>query len=153
MFRALAFTTLVAACGGGDPPVEEPLFPADYAATYTQVRDCRRSIDHDLVNMRIVAAPDALDSYLDRLVAFPEGAIVLKEEFDGSDMDCTGTIIGFTVMRKLAAGTAPEDLDWEWQETDRTSKPVQTDLQRCIQCHTGCGVPAEGGFDGTCAQE
>ena len=60
---------LLVACGTDDEvPV---LFPADYLASYTEVRDCRKSADHDLHNIRILADPVALASYQNRDAPFP----------------------------------------------------------------------------------
>jgi hypothetical protein len=153
MYRAWLLT-IVMACGGDDPPAAEPIFPVDYAATYTEVRNCRFSLDHDLVRMRIVVSPDALAPYMNRTDPFPTGAIVLKEQFDGSDDDCVGPLIGFTVMKKLDVGSATTDLDWEWQETDEAFvpfTPAVANIPRCVMCHTDCGTLENGGYDGTCA--
>jgi hypothetical protein len=137
-------------CPGEDEPEPEPLFPEDYDASWVEVRDCRGSGDHDLNNIRILADPAALDPYDLRDALLPEGAIVLKEEFDFSDMTCSGDIKQWTVMRKLAAGSSPDTLDWQWQQVDFDRHVVSEDLPRCIGCHTGCGV-APDGHDGTCA--
>ena len=146
---AILATQLLLACGddggGGEPPV----FPADYAATYQQVRGCRFSLEHDLIRIRVVASPDALAAYNGRTAPFPTGAIVLKEEYAESDTACAGPIVQFTVMQKLEPGSSPETLDWTWQEVNGDHRTVDTQIQRCIGCHTNCGKPPEG-YDGTC---
>lgn len=126
-----------------------PLLPEDYAATYTEVRDCRQSGDHDLHVVRVLADPVALAAYADRTEPFPPGAIVVKEEYGFGDTDCTGSIEQWTVMEKLEVGADPENLDWLWQtiDTDRTVK--NENEARCAGCHTSCGVPPDG-YDGTC---
>ncbi|HWO21015.1 MAG TPA: cytochrome P460 family protein [Kofleriaceae bacterium] len=147
----------LAACGGGDggddaaidAPGPAPLFPADYAATYQQVRACRNSLDHDLHRIRVLAAPEALASYMGRTTPFPAGAIVLKEEYGGNDATCAGPIVSFTVMQKLAAGSSAATLDWQWQEVSGDRRTVNEDNRSCVGCHTSCGKPPEG-FDGTC---
>jgi hypothetical protein len=131
--------------GGGDPP----LFPADYAATYQQVRNCRASLEHDLMRIRVLAAPEALATYNMRNAPFPAGAIVLKEEYAMGDMACAGPIMSFTVMQKLDAGSSAATLDWSWQEVSGDRRTTTTDVRRCTGCHSGCGKPPEG-FDGTC---
>jgi hypothetical protein len=139
---------LLVACGSddaGDPPV----FPADYATTYQQVRNCRFSLEHDLVRMRVLAAPDAFTAYTGRAEPFPTGAILLKEQYDSADMACEGPIIGITVMQKLDVGSSPATLDWFWQETDENARPIAIDSMRCTRCHTSCGKAPEG-YDGTC---
>lgn len=140
----LAALVLVAAgCTDG----AEPEFPADYASTFTEVRGCRGSTDHDLHRIRVLADPAALAPYQGRTQAFPVGAIVLKEEYDYDDINCASAIVEWTVMVKTAE---PANLGWHWQHVT-PSRDVATDNEaRCINCHTDCGV-APDGYDGTCA--
>lgn len=130
--------------GGGDPP----LFPADYATTYQQVRNCRNSIEHGPVRVRVLADPEALQPYMTRVGVFPTGSIVLKEEFRQTDIDCE-TPFQYTVMQKLEPGSSDETLDWAWQTVDAKRKVVVEQVRRCWQCHSDCGKPPEG-YDGTC---
>jgi hypothetical protein len=151
--RSLGLLTvlLTTGCPGDDgDPGAEPDFPADYASAYVEVRNCRPSGDHDLNNIRILADPAALAPYQDRLEPFPVDAVVLKEEYDFGDLTCSGPIKQWTVMRKLAAGSSPDTLDWAWQEVDLERRVVAEDGPTCIGCHQGCGVAPEG-YDGTCA--
>jgi hypothetical protein len=143
---ALLLAGLLAACGDEGEP---PLFPEDYAATYQEVRDCRFSLEHDLTRMRVLAAPDAMAVYQARNAPFPTGAVVLKPQYDSTDMTCS-EILYFTVMQKLEPGSSPDTLDWAWQKVSPDGKVMETDIERCIRCHTGCGKPPEG-HDGTCA--
>ena len=139
----------VAGCGeddGGEPPV----FAADYAKTYQEVRNCRRSFEHDVVRVRVLAAPEALAPYTTRNQPFPTGAIVLKEEYDEGDDACAGPIVKFTVMQKLDAGSSPVTLDWRWQEVNADRETVAMDVTGCTRCHSECEQPPDG-FDGTCA--
>jgi hypothetical protein len=152
-YKTLAILTTLAAlalvaCGGGDDQ-DPPLFPADYAASYQQVRNCRNSIEHP-GRIRVLAAPDALAPYNTRNGPFPVGAVVLKEEYSSADTTCAGEIRNFSVMVKLEPGSSPDTLDWDWQEVSFDRKKTVTDVPRCTRCHAGCGVPAEGGYDGTC---
>ncbi len=150
----LALLLAVVACDDGDGDDEgtgaEPLFPADVEARYTEVRPCMPSGDHNLNNVRILVDDAALDPYLERTAPFPEGAVVVKPEYDFGDATCAGDVVRWTVMRKLPAGSAAGTLDWAWQtvEVDRTV--LDEDLPQCISCHRGCGV-APDGHDGTCA--
>lgn len=154
--RAIRFVFLpiivAAACGGGDDDGGDPvpLFPADYASTYTEVRDCRRSGDHELNFIRILADPSALGPYRDRLDPFPEDSIVLKVEHDPADDICAEPPVRFTVMVKLADGAAPDKLDWRWQDVTADRTVESEDQPLCYNCHTGCGEPPDG-YDGTCA--
>ncbi|MGE5307422.1 MAG: cytochrome P460 family protein, partial [Hyphomicrobiales bacterium] len=126
-----------------------PVFPADYAATYQQVRNCRLSLEHDLMYIRVLASPDALAAYNGRTAPFPTGAIALKEQYGEDDTTCAGPIVNFTVMQKLAVGSSPATLDWTWQKVGADRRLVDTDITRCTRCHTDCGKPPDG-YDGTC---
>jgi len=145
--RVLA-VLLLAACGS-DGSTEQPLFPADYAATYQQVRNCRYSIEHDLQYIRVLVSPDALTPYNGRTAPFPAGSIVLKEQYDGDDTTCAGPIVQWTVMQKLATGTDADNLDWEWQRVDAKKKITTGDIKKCTTCHKACIAPPDG-YDGTC---
>ena len=145
LLTVLAIT--LCACGGGD---QTSLFPDDYASSYVQVRDCRPSGDHDLNHIRVLADPRAVDAYQVRGQPFPTGAEVLKEEYDFSDDTCIGPIQQWTVMVRLAAGTASSTLDWHWQKVDDHRSVVTDNEPRCYACHATCGVPPDG-YLGTCA--
>lgn len=125
---------------------EAPVFSEDYASTYQEVRDCRRSPDHDLNYIRVLASPEALEAYQGRAQPFPVGAIVLKEEY--ADDTCQD-LDGFTVMRKEAAGYAPGSGDWSWQRVSADLEVEPIDEVRCIGCHSLCAPPE--GYDFTCA--
>jgi hypothetical protein len=148
----LLLLVLVAACGEDPPPppIDNAPFPADYEASYVEVRNCRPSGDHDLNNIRIVVEPDAAPIYMTRTGTFAPGMIVLKEEYDFGDATCTGPIKQWTVMTKLQAGFAPPALDWKWHQVDKNRTIVGEDTPRCIGCHQLCGVPPDG-FQWTCA--
>lgn len=156
LLLAASLSGTVAICMGcGDPDEEEPssdgvAFPADYATSYTEVRDCRPSGDHDLNNIRVVVDSAALGPFQDRSTPFPTGSIVLKEEFEFDDIDCTGEVKQWTVMQKLEAGSAADTLDWAWQQVDRDRRVVSENSQRCVACHSAC-VDGAVGYDATCA--
>jgi hypothetical protein len=149
---SLAMLALASGCPADDANDDGPApdFPADYADSYVEVRNCRGSGDHDLNNIRILASPTALAPYQNRMESFPVDAIVLKEEYDFGDLTCEGPIKQWTVMRKLEAGSSPDTLDWAWQRVDLERKVVEEDAGRCIGCHTACGNPPDG-YEGTCA--
>ena len=148
---AAVVMVVVSGCPGDDDPGidAEPVFPADYAASYVEVRNCRGSGDHDLNNIRILADAAARAPYEDRATPFPEGAVVLKEEYDFGDPTCEGPLKQWTVMQKLESGSSPDTLDWAWQRVDEDRIVVEEDPPRCIGCHTSCVAP--DGYDGTCA--
>lgn len=136
---------LLAACDHG-----KPFFPETYRDSYTEVRNCRQSVDHDLNRVRVLASPEALAAYTSRTSPFPDGAVVVKEEYDFGDSTCSGPIKQWTAMRKLPDGMAPAMLDWEWQRVDSGRGVQSTNDARCFGCHTMCGV-APDGYAGTCA--
>ena len=149
--RGVVITLLVVTgCPGDDEPDIAPLFPADYDASYVEVRNCRNSGDHSLHSIRILVDPAARTPYEGRVEPFPVGAVVLKEEYDFGDTTCEGELLTWTVMQKLETGSSPDTLDWAWQTVDPDRVVVDEDEPRCIACHTGCGV-APDGYDGTCA--
>ncbi|HEY4181395.1 MAG TPA: cytochrome P460 family protein [Kofleriaceae bacterium] len=139
---------LVGACG--TDAAEPSELPADYTTSYTEVRNCRLSIDHDLNFIRVLAAPDALDIYNSRTGDFPVGAVVVKEQFGEDDDTCSGTPSRWTVMKKLAASETPDDLGWKWQQLGKNQKvDADADIERCTSCHADCGQSPDG-YDGTC---
>ena len=145
----LAVVAFAIACNG-DPGDDGPLFPDDYASTYQEVRDCRRSGGaHDVNHVRVLAGPAALGPYMNRTDPFPAGAIVLKEEYDFGDSTCSGEIVQWAVMMKLEPGDNPDMLDWRWQRVSKLGDVVEDDAPRCAGCHEGCGFPPDG-YDGTC---
>jgi hypothetical protein len=140
------------ACGGDEThgtPSASPLFPANYASTYTEVRNCRQSGDHDLNVIRVLADPAALGPYLNHNAPFPEGAVLLKEEYDFADTTCSGAITQWTVMARLATGSSPVTLDWRWQQVGDGRNVIGQDTPRCYGCHTAC-TGSSGGYENTC---
>ena len=137
-----AITLMLAGCPppapSGDAGV--PFFPADYATSFNEVRNCRRSPDHDLSYVRVLASPEAESTYTTRVGEFAEGAVLVKPEYAD---DLCRDLVGITTMR-FTAGS------WEFQETDVMGRVISTDTLRCIGCHAGCGVPPDG-YMGTCA--
>lgn len=151
----LAAVGTASGCGGGGGGADggpAAAFPADYLQSYTEVRDCRQSTEHDLNHVRVLAGPDALAAYQGRDQPFPVGAVVVKEEYALDDVTCSGDIVQWTVMQRLAEGSSPDTLDWTWQQVDPDRNVVGQDLARCIGCHTDCGTTENGGYQGTCSQ-
>ena len=142
---------LAAACSEPESPTPAPeaAFPADYAASYVEVRGCRKSADHELEFVRVLADPAALGPYTDRSSAFPDGAVVLKEQYDASDDTCSGPIAQWTVMLKNR--TASERLGWDWQRVGADRRVTESNSQRCSTCHADCSGAPMPGYDFTCA--
>ncbi len=139
-------------CSDDAPPGADPLYPVDYAQSYVEVRACRFSLEHDLMRIRVFASPDAAPTYMARTGTFAANAIIVKQEYDSADMDCSGAVLSTAAIQKLEPGSAPDKLDWRWQRVDESGEPAEDNLtvNRCVDCHTDCGgdpVP----FDGTCS--
>lgn len=145
-----------ASVDAGAPPVDaavaDPVFPADFAARWREMRDCRFSHEHELRNIRVLASPDAEASYaaLSPDAPYPVGATLLKIEYD--DDQCA-VPIEYTAMRKLAPGENPAGGDWRWQRVRVDRQVIENGAPwRCINCHTvHCAPPM--GYDLTCAEE
>ncbi len=128
----------------------QAIVPADYKSTFTEVRGCRKTgVGHegDLF-IRVLAGPSAKAPYTERKVPFPEGAVVVKEQFD--DEKCQ-TLVQLTAMRKEAKGYDPTASDWHWQTlgADRAVK-LDGKVKRCIGCHADAAGECNGGYDLTC---
>ena len=140
--------SVLSACGSSND--QSVVFPADYAATYTEVRNCRGpSVAHQNENIRVVASPDAVMPYQSRTAPFPVGAVVLKEQYSSTDMNCSGNVIEYSVMVRLATGSAPNALDWTWQAVSGNREVLSDDVKTCISCHSDCDGEG-GGYLATC---
>lgn len=145
----LALGWLAAGCADAPAASPAPAFPSDYADSYVEVRSCRKSADHELELVRVLADPDALGPYEGRAGEFPEGAVVLKEQYDATDTTCSGSVTQWTVMQKRAAAT--ESRGWDWQRVSADRRVVETNTASCHGCHAGCTGGAQPGYDLTCA--
>ncbi|HEY3500428.1 MAG TPA: cytochrome P460 family protein [Polyangiaceae bacterium] len=147
----LLAVVLAAGCSDDpEPQAPPPPFPADYADSYAEVRDCRKSGDHDLSFVRILADPRAAAPYQNRSDPFPDGAVVLKEEYEFGDDTCSGEILQWTVMMKAHAATA--ELGWKWQRVDAQRRVAEENPPRCQNCHIDCSGGSAIGYDYTCAE-
>ncbi|MEO8604665.1 MAG: cytochrome P460 family protein [bacterium] len=114
----------------------EPIFPADYRDTFIEVRDCRQSIEHGFVAIRVLANPIAAGPYLRLENPLPVGSIIVKEEYDAQDCSNDADLVRWRPMRKEAPGFDPDDGDWAWQWVDAPSRSVRfDDKATCIGCH------------------
>lgn len=142
---------LLIACSD-DAAVESPapIFPADFADSWQEARDCRFSHDHELRSIRVFADVDAFEPYTQWSKPFPVGATLVKLEYD--DDQCQN-LIGFSAMQKLESGAAPDDYDWKWQKLDAKRRVDESgDIPtRCVTCHRyHCREPY--GFDLACGE-
>jgi hypothetical protein len=109
------------------------------------VRSCRSSVEHDLRHV-VIRAPEGLRAIYET-GPFPEGAVLVKEEFD--DRACA-RLAGYTRMTKGLRGSDPDGADWSWARLDETGA-IREDgkLPRCLGCHRSqcqardlaCAVP------------
>jgi hypothetical protein len=113
----------------------EPIFPANYRETYSIVRDCRLSIEHGGVMIRVWADPTSAQAYLDEANPLPVGAVVVKEEFEGVDCDTDSELLRWRPMRKEDPGFDPEHGDWAWQWVNADRSVLFNDKTTCIGCH------------------
>jgi hypothetical protein len=147
MFHTLQVTLLAsclcasAACSEKDEPRPAPgsdaFFPSNFRTAYDRVRDCRLSVEHDLVHIVVYSDPDSTDRYLNEDYPFESGAVIVKEEF--ADEECSERI-GFTVMRKAEAGEHEDTLGWEWQSLDANRVLVPSNVAQCTTCHSPCNA-------------
>jgi hypothetical protein len=119
------------------PAGPEPVFPENYRETFTEVRNCRFSVEHGGFTIRVLVNDIALAAYLADASQLPVGSIILKEEFGGPDCSDDGVLDQWRVMRKEAPGFDPEDGDWNWQRVVREGREVVEDTKAtCIGCHS-----------------
>ncbi len=118
---------------GGEP---QPIFPSNYRASFTQVRDCRFSAAHGGVNVRVWANTIGAQPYLDLANPLPQGTVVVKEEFSGPDCSDDNTLVQWRAMRKEAPGFDPVDGDWHWQRVSLQRVVIFDTKDTCIGCHT-----------------
>jgi len=127
-------TAVTNALEGCPAPVPTPIFPADYRDDYIEVRDCRFSIEHGGVSIRVLANEIGADAYLANANPLPVGSVIVKEEYTGTD--CEDAVPDrWRVMRKEAPGFDPVDGDWAWQWVDPDRSVRFNDKATCIGCH------------------
>ncbi|NNE42967.1 MAG: hypothetical protein HKN12_02050 [Gemmatimonadetes bacterium] len=132
----------VAACGDEgstmpdpDPDPVDPVFPSDFATSFTEVRDFRSGVPHPSF-LRVYANSVGAADYTAGNYPLPEGTVLVKEIYNdpaGSD------VFGWVVMQKREAGFSSGSGDWYWQEVD-SDRTVLDDgsITNCIGCHNAC---------------
>lgn len=115
----------------------EPVFPENYRETFTEVRNCRFSVEHGGFTIRVLANDIALQDYLNDAAQLPVGSIILKEEYGGPDCDDDTVLQQWRVMLKEAPGFDPNAGDWHWQRVLADGRQVVEDNKAsCISCHS-----------------
>ncbi len=128
---------LLICCAGcpQPPPESEVIFPANYRATFVEVRNCRNSIEHGAV-IRVWVNAIGADAYLADENPLPAGTIVVKEEFAGANCDNDADLEFWSAMRKQTAGFDPGAGDWRFQEVAAPARTITLDGKAiCIACH------------------
>jgi hypothetical protein len=145
---ALLVALLAACAPEGTPEVATlPLLPEGYPRGFVQVRDCRASVDHNLGRIVIKVESGLEERYERGPFPMPAGTVIVKEEF--ADPGCTETV-GWTLMRKEAAGYDPRFGDWRWQRLDAARKVLEDGkVARCASCHAATACQAR---DFACAE-
>ena len=152
--RSVAAFWLVCACSaaGSAPTTDtQPDFPDSYRDSFVEVRSCRPSGDHNLNNVRVLATPRAEPAYRSHAAPFSQGDVLLKEEFEFGDSNCSGAPTRWTSMLRLGQKHAGVD-GWRWERVDPGRDVVEIDSAACMGCHAACGV-APDGFESTCGQQ
>lgn len=137
LLAALAIVAGLTSCGGDDDPGPQPperFFPLDLAG-FTEVRNCRPSVEH-FPNVRVLIDSAAATAYVDSIYPFVEGTVCVKIVYND---DFCAQILEYNVMRKGPPGTAPASGDWEWQVANANGEVTASgQLAECISCHTDC---------------
>jgi len=153
--RRLLFLVLVSsACSTSAPESEQVgLLPADFRVRgFVVARDCRHPGEHSGLGGFRVWVNDDARAALDQLWAghidtMPNGAVVAKETFNGTD--CRERDLAAIVTMRKVDGAAPADGDWLWEDRDAAGRKANTASNRaCIGCHRGKASCSGYGVDG-----
>ena len=112
----------------------DPVFPANYRETFTEVRDCRFSSSHPGM-IRVLVNDIGASAYLNDETPLPLGSIVVKETYDGTTCENNDELSLWSAMRKEADGFDPEDANWHWQDVLPNRDVLIDSKARCIACH------------------
>jgi hypothetical protein len=137
-----ALALISVSCGGTDAPAVTSLVPADYAATFVQVRDCRTTIEHafstpdggpTVTNIRVLINPESAAAYLANAPTLPANTVVIKEESNAAD--CSNVISRSVNVKQ--EGYDPTNDNWHWQRVLASNNAVLMDgrVPFCISCH------------------
>ena len=124
--------------GNGNGDLIEPIFPANYRETFTEVRDCRGSTSHPPGTIRVCVNEVGLEAYLADANPLPVGTILVKETFEGLTCDNDEELALWSALRKEEPGFDEEDSDWHWQDVQPDRSVLIDTKARCIGCHRAC---------------
>jgi hypothetical protein len=129
----LGACVLATGCFQDSTPQHSDFLPLDYQSAFPEVRTCRAITVHDSGYLRVLANPLAAEPYTIGSYPLPAGSVVVAEQHN--DPGC-GSLTGFRLMAKEAAGYDSKAADWHWQVLDGNQR-VQEDgrLSTCSSCH------------------
>ncbi|MEN9578106.1 MAG: hypothetical protein RJA70_1115 [Pseudomonadota bacterium] len=164
-FSSVLGSTLVVSAlpGCAEPkPETDPRLVFDLAtveAEFEEVVPCKKSHEHDLRHVRIVADERSADIFkrcvtqagAGRCVeeAFPKDSLFVKYEYEHAGCK-DNDLVSYTATLKLEPGSYEAGRDWHWQRASR-SLEVEADgaPDVCLRCHINhCDEPH--GFDLRC---
>jgi hypothetical protein len=141
-------------CAEDSPPETTAIFPPDFTERFTELRDCRQSIEHELEYVKLFVPPDQV-ALLERCVQpdspcadpLPTGTLLIKPQY--LDAACT-QLLRITAAARVADLPLGDPNAWRWQ----TVSPAGVVLQDgqpdgCVRCHSACSP----GFDSRCVME
>ena len=122
---------LAPGCGGE----HGAYFPENYKDSYKLIHGCAPTEEHSSPFFMAYINSEAYDAWA-AFEVLPEGSTLVKVQYKNSN--CTVLDV-YTVMRKGPPGTAPDSMDWEWQNADEYGQVVESgQVNYCITCHSGC---------------
>jgi hypothetical protein len=134
----LFVAVLLSACAEVDSPLAKVVIPADYRTAFVPVRRCGPGNEHGLISVVVRVRAEQAALYDTGPFPYPQGSLVVKEEY--RDSQCTD-LMGYTAMRKEAAGYFPSAGDWQWFSLDPYGVVLKDGKQEsCSHCHVQmCG--------------
>jgi hypothetical protein len=126
----------LAACAQVDSPIPEQVLPNDYRTAFVTASDCFSSVEHNFKHVMVRVRMEQKPLYQQAASSFPQGSLVVKEEFD--DDDCKSRA-GYTVMRKGQTSSPPLVTDWQWYRLDGDGTVTTKNDKTCLDCHAVCG--------------
>lgn len=136
--------SLLAGCASWE---EEVVFPENFRDSYTKVVDCRKSAHPAAAYVETWMSPSAKAKWdemavqlaaadTSTTVLFPDGAIIVKVQFDDSKCE---ELANYTAMKKLAPETDAKAGDWKWQFVGDDGTCNNCDVGTdCANCHSDC---------------
>lgn len=135
----------------GPPPIDPLVSQAEIdSGELVEVVACRHSHEHELNHVKTLANAAAAEQF-NRCVLtpgancadlFPEGALFVKVEYELEGCK-PEDLKGYTVNKKLAAGSYADGHDWQWQRLTKRLEVTEDGAPLvCLLCHIEhCSAP------------